>query len=179
MFNNFDEKFNTFIFVVILPFLLLFMSYYGFESSYTRYKISEETPAYLFTSVYSYRLIPNLLSLLFTEFAGNTINHFSVPMKDFMIKNGTPFYHGLFFMNTIFFLLSSLLLEKILSLPQSILKVSIRKRRIVHLLCIFLIVITQYAPTNCDMLALCCYLMGCLLTLRYLELNTKIDYYCL
>ena len=43
-----DEKINGFLFVIVLPLLLFAMSYYGFESSYTRLKTSETTLTFYF-----------------------------------------------------------------------------------------------------------------------------------
>ncbi|CAM2771478.1 hypothetical protein DRF59_04005 [Chryseobacterium flavum] len=172
-----DEKINGFLFVIVLPLLLFAMSYYGFESSYTRLKTSERPPDFLFSSVYAYRVIPNYLSVQMTELVYYSINGPFSFFKDFLTKNGTPFYHGLFLMNSFFFVLCSVLLNKILQFKAAFSSVDIR--RIVHLMSIFFIVITQYAPTNCDTIALFCYLSGVFLTLKYLHEQKKQYYYIL
>ncbi|MDR6921721.1 MULTISPECIES: hypothetical protein [Chryseobacterium] len=174
-----DEKINGFLFVIVLPLLLFAMSYYGFESSYTRLKTSEKTPSYLFTSVYAYRVIPNYLSVQMTDLMYTLINGPLIFFKEFLSKNGTPFYHGLFLMNSIFFLLCSVLLNVLYKLSSVSCFQNINARRVVHLLSIFFIVITQYAPTNCDTIALCCYLTGMLLTLKYLHTQNPIYFYLL
>ncbi|WP_414847379.1 hypothetical protein [Chryseobacterium sp. IT-36CA2] len=66
-----DEKINGFLFVIVLPLLLFAMSYYGFESFYTRLRTSEKTPDFLFSSVYSYRVIPDYLSVHMTVWMCN------------------------------------------------------------------------------------------------------------
>ncbi|MFZ4931552.1 hypothetical protein [Chryseobacterium sp. Mn2064] len=174
-----DEKINGFLFVIVLPLLLFAMSYYGFESSYTRLKTSEKTPDFLFTSVYAYRVIPNYLSVQMTEIMYHLINGPFSFFKDFLSKNGTPFYHGLFLMNSVFFILCSLVLNAIFKCKASGFILNLNARRVIHLLSIFFIVITQYAPTNCDTIALFCYLTGVLFTLKYLHTQKNIFLYSL
>jgi len=177
MLRNFDEKLNGFLFIVILPILLFAMSYYGFESSYTRFKTSERPPDFLFSSVYSYRMIPNQLSIYMTDFMEYMIaNHLS-SVKNLLLKNGTPFYHGLFLMNLFFLILNSVILNGILKYIPVSLIANINSKRLIHLLLIFFIIITQYTPSNCDMIALCCYLTGVLLTLKYIHTQKEIFFY--
>lgn len=173
-----DEKINGFLFVIVLPLLLFAMSYYGFESSYTRLKTAERPPDFLFTSVYAYRVIPNYLSLYMTDVFLYCQDHYLSFFKDFLSKNGTPFYHALFICNSFFFILCSVVLDKLLTFKTDrYLKSDFR--RIIHLLTIFFIVITQYAPTNCDTIALFCYLMGVLFTLKYLHTKKESYFYAL
>lgn len=179
MLKIFDEKLSGFLFVVILPFLLFFMSYYGFESSYTQFKTSERPPEFLFSSVYSYRIIPNYLSIYMTDFMEYSINNLLLPWKNLLAKNGTPFYHGLFLMNTVFFILSSIIINVILKFKSVELFSNINIRRIAHLLMIFFIVMTQYTPSNCDTIALLCYLAGIMLTLKYAYTQRNLYFYLL
>ncbi|REC48336.1 hypothetical protein [Chryseobacterium pennipullorum] len=174
-----DEKINGFLFVLVLPLLLFAMSYYGFESSYTRLKTSERPPDFLFTSVYAYRVIPNYLSVQMTDLMYYLINGPLSSFKNFLSINGTPFYHGLFLMNAVFFSLCSVLLNMIFKLKTSGIIVNINARRVVHLLAVFFMVITQYAPTNCDTIALFCYISGVFLTLQYLHTKKNILMYLL
>lgn len=174
-----DEKINGFLFVIVLPLLLFAMSYYGFESSYTRLKTSETTPDFLFSSVYAYRVIPNYLSVQMTDLMYYLINGPFSFFKDFLSKNGTPFYHGLFLMNSVFFIGCSLILDAVFKLKATGLLLNLNARRIIHLLSIFFIVITQYAPTNCDTIALFCYLTGVFLTLKYLDTRKNIFFFIL
>lgn len=174
-----DEKINGFLFVIVLPFLLFAMSYYGFESSYTRLKTSEKTPDFLFTSVYAYRVIPNYLSVHMTNLMYHLINGPLSFFKDFLSKNGTPFYHGLFLMNSVFFIFCSLILNALLQFKMVGSFLTLNAKRIIHLLSIFFIVLTQYAPTNCDTIALCCYLIGVFLTLKYWHTQKNIFFYLL
>lgn len=171
-----DEKINGFLFVIVLPFLLFAMSYYGFESSYTRLKTAERPPDFLFTSVYAYRVIPNYLSLYMTDLFMYCQDNYLSFFKEFLSKNGTSFYHGLFIFNSFFFVLCSVVLDKLLTLKTER-YLNIDFRRIIHLLAVFFIVITQYAPTNCDMMALFCYLTGVLLTLKYLHTKKESYFY--
>ncbi|WP_278354352.1 hypothetical protein [Chryseobacterium gleum] len=174
-----DEKINGFLFVIVLPLLLFAMSYYGFESSYTRLKTSEKTPDFLFSSVYAYRVIPNYLSVQMTDLMYYLINGPLSFFKDFLSKNGTPFYHGLFLMNSVFFILCSLILNAVFQLKSTGLLLNLNARRIIHLLSVFFIVITQYAPTNCDTIALFCYLSGVYLTLKYSDTGKNIFFFIL
>ncbi|MET3038042.1 hypothetical protein ABXT08_18230 [Chryseobacterium sp. NRRL B-14859] len=174
-----DEKINGFLLVIVLPLLLFAMSYYGFESSYTRLKTSEKTPDFLFSSVYAYRVIPNYLSVQMTDLMYYLINGPLAFFKDFLSKNGTPFYHGLFLMNSVFFLGCSLILDRIFKFKVLNILLQENSRRIIHLLSVFFIVITQYAPTNCDTIALFCYLTGVFLTLKYLHTHRNIFFYLL
>lgn len=174
-----DEKINGFLFVIVLPLLLFAMSYYGFESSYTRLKTSEKTPEFLFSSVYAYRVIPNYLSVQMTDLMYYLINGPLSFFKDFLSKNGTPFYHGLFLMNSVFFILCSLILNAVFQLKSTGLLLNLNARRIIHLLSVFFIVITQYAPTNCDTIALFCYLSGVYLTVKYSDTGKNIFFFIL
>jgi len=174
-----DEKINGFLFVIVLPLLLFAMSYYGFESSYTRLKTSEKTPDFLFSSVYAYRVIPNYLSVQMTDLMYYLINGPLSFFKDFLSKNGTPFYHGLFLMNSVFLVLCSLILNAVFQLKSTGLLLNLNARRIIHLLSVFFIVITQYAPTNCDTIALFCYLTGVFLTLKYSDTGKNIFFFIL
>lgn len=174
-----DEKINGFLFVIVLPLLLFAMSYYGFESSYTRLKTSEKTPDFLFSSVYAYRVIPNYLSVQMTDLMYYLINGPLSFFKNFLSKNGTPFYHGLFLMNSVFFILCSLILNAVFQLKSTGLLLNLNARRIIHLLSVFFIVITQYAPTNCDTIALFCYLSGVYLTLKYSDTGKNIFFFIL
>lgn len=179
MLKTFDEKLSGFLFVVILPFLLFFMSYYGFESSYTKFKTSERPPEFLFSSVYSYRIIPNYLSIYMTDFMEYCINNYFSSFKNLIVKNGTPFYHGLFATNTVFFIFSSILINATLKFNAVEVFSNISFRRIIHLLAVFFIVMTQYTPSNCDIIALFCYLIGVFLTLKYSHSNRNTYFYYL
>ncbi|ASW75640.1 hypothetical protein IQ37_13580 [Chryseobacterium piperi] len=125
MLKIFDEKMNGFLFTIILPLLLFAMSYYGFESSYTRLKTAERPPDYLFSSVYAYRVIPNYLSLYLTGVGEYVIDHYLTFFRKFLLKNGTAFYHSLFFV-LYFLVFDKVLKVKPIVLLQSILSVIIR-----------------------------------------------------
>ncbi|MCU7617190.1 hypothetical protein NZ698_08270 [Chryseobacterium sp. PBS4-4] len=177
MLRNFDEKLNGFLFIVILPILLFAMSYYGFESSYTRFKTSERPPDFLFSSVYSYRVIPNQLSVYMTDFMEYMMSNHLSSFKNLILKNGTPFYHGLFLMNLFFLILNAVILNVIIKFIPVSLIANVNVKRLIHLLLMFFIIITQYTPSNCDMIALCCYLTGVLLTLKYIHSKKEIFFY--
>lgn len=176
MFKLFDEKINGFLFIIIFPFLLFFMSYYGFETSYVvGIKSWEKAPDFMFSSVYAYRVIPNYLSVHVTEAITSIVNNDLPFAKSFLLKQGSLFYHSTFLINVFFFLLTSFVLHKILELkPVEIL--SNRKiRRMVHLIAVFFIVILQYVPTNCDCIAIFFYVFGMFLTLKYLQHKKPTD----
>ena len=175
MFKIFDEKLNGLLFVVIFPFLLFFISYYGFESSYVRLKSMERVPDFMFSSVYAYRVIPNYLSIYVTSGLTYIVDHHLYSLKGILVKNGTLFYHSIFLINSFFFILSSILLEVILKYKPTEFLLNNNVRRLVHLIAVFFIVIIQYVPTNCDSIALFFYLLGVLFTLRYFQ-NRKVKY---
>ncbi|MGU3376606.1 hypothetical protein [Chryseobacterium sp. M5A1_1a] len=169
-----DEKINGFLFIIVLPFLLFAMSYYGFESSYVRLKSMEKAPDFMFSSVYAYRVIPNYLSVHVTEAVTFVVDHYFLFLKGFLLKQGTLFYHSIFLINSFFFVLSSIVLNLILKLKPAGILLDLTIRRMVHLLAVFFIVIVQYVPTNCDSIAIFCYLLGVLLTFKYLQ-NRKLS----
>lgn len=171
-----DEKINGFLFVAVLPFLLFAMSYYGFESSYVRLKTMEKAPDFMFTSVYAYRVIPNYLSVHVTELVTFIVNHYIPFLKNFLLKQGTLFYHSIFLINSFFFILSSIVLHSLLKLNLNGASLSLNIRRMIHLLAVFFIVIVQYVPTNCDCIAIFFYLLGVLLTLKYLQGRKLTDF---
>lgn len=176
MLRNFDEKLNGFLFVVILPFLLFFMSYYGFESSYIKLKSMQEAPDFMFSSVYAYRVIPNFLMMHITDLLNSFINLFLSSAKPMLLKNGTIFYHSIFLINSFFFVLSSIVLNCILKYKSVDTLFNSKIKRLVHLLAVFFIVIVQYVPTNCDCIAVFFYLLGVLFSLKYYHQNKTSDF---
>ncbi|WEK68522.1 MAG: hypothetical protein P0Y62_11740 [Candidatus Chryseobacterium colombiense] len=175
MHKLFDEKINDFLFVIIFPFLLLFMAYYGFESSYVNMKMWEKAPDFMFSSVYAYRVIPNYLSVHAGDIFTQIVNGFP-DLKIFLLKHGSLFYHSVFLVNSLFFVLSSVLLSLIFKLNPSVFFHDTRIKRLVHLLAVFFIVITQYVPTNCDSIAVFFYLFGIFLSLRYFQYKKINDF---
>lgn len=171
-----DEKINGFLFVAVLPFLLFAMAYYGFESSYVRLKTMEKAPDFMFASVYAYRIIPNYLSIHVTEAVTFMVNHYLPFLKNFLLKQGTLFYHSIFLINSFFFVLSSVVLHSLLKLNPTGAPLHLNIRRMIHLLAIFFIVIIQYVPTNCDSIAIFFYLLGALLTVKYMQNRKLTDF---
>jgi len=181
MLKTFDEKINEFLFVIVLPFLLFFMSYYGFESSYVvRIKFWEKTPDFMFSSVYAYRVIPNYLSVHVTETVTFIVNNYMPFSKSFLLKQGSLFYHSTFLINVFFFLLASVFLDKIFKLKsgQQLLP-NENAGRMLHLIAVFFMVIVQYVPTNCDCIAIFFYVLGIFFTLKYLQENKPVYFICL
>lgn len=176
MLKIFDEKLNGFLFVVIFPFLLFFMSYYGFESSYVKLKSMEKAPDFMFTSVYAYRVIPNFLMVHVTDLLNSFINLFLPSAKPMLLKNGTVFYHSIFLINSFFFVLSSYILNLILEYKPVDTLYNSNIKWLVHLLAVFFIVIVQYVPTNCDCIAIFFYLLGVLLSLKYYHEKKTSDF---
>ena len=176
MLKTFDEKFNGFLFVVIFPFLLFFMSYYGFESSYVKLKSMEKAPDFMFSSVYAYRVIPNFLMVNVAEIVDVAINNYSGVLKKTILKNGTTFYHSVFLINGFFFVLSSLVLNAILKFKPIEILIHSNIKKLVHLLAVFFIVIVQYVPTNCDSIAIFFYLLGILFSLKYYHQRKITDF---
>jgi hypothetical protein len=82
-------------------------------------------------------------------------------------------------MNSVFFIGCSLILDAVFKLKSTGLLLNLNARRIIHLLSVFFIVITQYAPTNCDTIALFCYLTGVFLTLKYLDTRKNVFFFAL
>lgn len=176
MFKIIDEKINGFLFVIILPFLLFFMSYYGFETSYVvGIKSWEKAPDFMFTSVYAYRVIPNYLSVHVTDTVAFIVNNYLPFAKDFLLKQGSFFYHSTFLINVFFFILTSIVLDRILKLKPVELLANQRVRRMVHLIAVFFVVILQYVPTNCDCIAIFFYVWGMFFTLQYSEHRKPTD----
>lgn len=171
-----DEKINGFLFVAVLPFLLFAMSYYGFESSYVRLKTMEKAPDFMFSSVYAYRVIPNYLSVHVTEMVTFIVNNHLAFLKNFLLKQGTLFYHSIFLINSFFFVLSSVVLNSIFKSSPAGALLHVNIRRMIHLLAIFFIVIIQYVPTNCDSIAIFFYLLGGLFTLKYVQNRNPLDF---
>ncbi|WP_312902115.1 hypothetical protein [Chryseobacterium taichungense] len=170
MFKAFDEKTDKFLFVLVLPFLLFFMSYYGFESSYVvGIKSWQKAPDFMFSSVYAYRIIPNYLSVHVTEAVIFIVDHYLPSSKNFLLKQGSFFYHSTFLINVFFFLLTSVFLYKILTLKPVKILSDENTKKMLHLIAVFFIVIVQYVPTNCDCIAIFFYVLGIFFTLKYLQ----------
>ncbi len=176
MFKIFDEKINGFLFTIVFPFLLFFISYYGFETSYVvGIKSWEKVPDFMFSSVYAYRVIPNYLSVHVTEALAYIVNNDLSSAKAFILKQGSFFYHSTFLINVSFFLLTSVVLYKILRMQPAGLLLNDKVKQMVHLIAVFFIVIMQYVPTNCDCIALFFYVLGMFFTLKYQEKRKPAD----
>ncbi|MCU7614797.1 hypothetical protein N0B16_10150 [Chryseobacterium sp. GMJ5] len=171
-----DEKLTGVLFVIVFPFLLFFISYYGFESSYVELKSMEKAPDFMFTSVYAYRVIPNFLMLHVTDAVEMIIDQYLFSFKNFILKNGTVFYHSVFLINAFFFILSSIIINKILKLRPVEMLSHPDIQKVIHLVAIFFIVIIQYVPTNCDCIAVFFYVTGVFLTLRYFHYRKITDF---
>lgn len=170
------EKINGFLLVIVLPLLLFFISYYGFETSYVLgIKTWEKAPDFMFSSVYAYRVLPNYLSIHVTDALDFIIDHYLPSSKDFIVKQGSLFYHGTFLINAFFFILTSITLDVILKLRPVELLSNKNVRRMVHLIAVFFIVIMQYVPTNCDCMAVFFYCWGIYFTLQYLHAGKSAD----
>ncbi|SIP93340.1 hypothetical protein SAMN05880574_102160 [Chryseobacterium sp. RU37D] len=170
MFKIIDEKINGFLFVIIFPFLLFFISYYGFETSYVvGIKSWEKAPDFMFSSVYAYRVIPNYLSVRGTEILGFIIDYYLPFAKNFLLKQGSIFYHTTFLINVFFFVLTSVVLDLILKLKPVEFLLNGNVSRMMHLIAVFFVVIMQYVPTNCDCIAMFFYVWGMFFTLKYLQ----------
>lgn len=176
LFKMRDEKITGVLFVIVFPFLLFFISYYGFESSYVGLKSMERAPDFMFSSVYAYRVIPNFLMLHLTDVVGFIINTYFSSLKNFILKNGTVFYHSIFLINAFFFVLSSIIINKILKLKPVEMLSHPGIQKVIHLVAIFFIVIIQYVPTNCDCIAVFFYVTGVFLTLRYFHYRKITDF---
>lgn len=176
MLKTFDEKLNGFLFVVIFPFLLFFMSYYGFESSYVKLKSMEKAPDFMFSSVYAYRIIPNFLMINVSEIVTYFIDTYLSSSKSYLLKHGTLFYHSIFIINSFFFVLSSVVLNAIFKIKSIGGLYNSPIKKVIHLLAVFFIVIVQYVPTNCDSIAIFFYLLGVLFTLKYYHQRKTSDF---
>lgn len=181
MSQNRDEKLSAVLFTAILPILLFFMVYYGFESSYVKLKTMEKAPDFMFSSVYAYRVIPNFLSVIVPDFLENFVNSSLISAKPFILKQGTIFYHSIFLINLVFFLGSSFVLDKILKFSPNLFASDGRVRKLLHLAGIFLMVIVQYVPTNCDSIAIFFFLWGVFFSLRFAKFlqNKDLFFLCL
>ncbi|WP_390452470.1 hypothetical protein [Chryseobacterium sp. Alg-005] len=104
-----------------------------------------------------------------TEIITYTVDHYLPFAKSFLLKSGSIFYHSTFLINAFFFILSSIILDKIFKLKPVEAIRNIHIRRMLHLLAVFFMVILQYVPTNCDMIAIFFYLSGVYFTLTYLD----------
>lgn len=175
MFQNSDGKISSVIFTALLPFLLFFMVYYGFESSYVKLKTMEKAPDFMFSSVYAYRVIPNFLTVQVTDFLTYFVNSYLVSIKPFILKSGTVFYHSIFLINVVFFLGSSIFLDKILKFRPNLFASDPRLKKLLHLAGVFLMVIVQYVPTNCDSIAVFFFLAGIFFSLKFVKLKQNKD----
>jgi len=175
MLLNNGEKINSVLFTALLPFLLFFIVYYGFESSYVQLKTMEKAPDFMFSSVYVYRVIPNFLTVHVPEFLTIFVNSYLASVKPFILKSGTIFYHSIFLINVVFFLGSSIILDKILQFKPNLFASDKRLRILLHLFGVFLMVIVQYVPTNCDSIAVFFFLSGIFFSLKFAKFRQNKD----
>lgn len=173
--NTFEEKLYRILFVFALPFLLFFMAYYGFESSYMKIKTVEHVPDFMFSSVYAYRVLPNLFTTFTTELITDVSEKHLSSVRALILKSGTYFYHAIFLVNLIFFLLSSWMMH--ILLMRFAVKNSLTK--LLHLLAVFFLVMAQYVPTNCDMMAVFMYFSTVFFSITYFQQKKKKDFWLL
>lgn len=175
MLNLLKGSLNYFIIVLVFPFLLLFMTYYGFESSYVNIKHLEQPPDFIFSSVYAYRIIPNYISVEMNAFLTSFVNEHLSSIKHVIIKHGTIYYHSVFLTNALFFLLSFVVLERIINFLGTII-FSSSKNLLLFLSAVFMVCISQYVPTNGDSVALLFFLLGVLFSLKYAKDNNVFNF---
>lgn len=137
-------------------------------------KTWEKAPDFMFSSVYAYRVIPNFLSVHVTDAMTFVVNNYLPFAKSFLLKQGSLFYHSTFLTNVFFFIVTSVILNRILKLKPAELLINGNVRRMVHLIAVFFMVIMQYVPTNCDAVAMFFYVWGMFFSLKYFE-NRKIS----
>lgn len=166
---------NYFLIVIVFPFLLLFMTYYGFESSYVKIKHLEQPPDFIFSSVYAYRIIPNYVSVEMNNGLHYIIENYLLMLKPILLKSGTVYYHSIFLTNAIFFGVSFVVFERVINLLSKNLGFSNQKNLLLFLVGVLLVCMTQYVPTNGDSIALMFFLMGIFFSLKYQE-SRKLNY---
>ncbi|MGL6038086.1 MAG: hypothetical protein ACRC0E_04240 [Soonwooa sp.] len=169
MSNLLKGSLNYFLIVIVFPFLLLFMTYYGFESSYVKIKHLEQPPDFIFSSVYAYRIIPNYVSVEMNNVLHFVVENYLMDLKPILVKNGSIYYHSIFLTNTLFFAISFIVLERIINVVSEGSRFKSQKNLLLFIIAVFLTCMTQYVPTNGDSIALAFFLTGVYFSLKFKE----------
>ncbi|WP_374330740.1 hypothetical protein [Soonwooa sp.] len=167
MSNLLKGSLNYFLIVIVFPFLLLFMTYYGFESSYVKIKHLEQPPDFIFSSVYAYRIIPNYVSVEMNNFLHFVVENYLVIIKPVLIKNGSIYYHSIFLTNALFFTIYFIILERIINVVCEGSGFKSQKNLLLFIVAVFVTCMTQYVPTNGDSIALAFFLLGVFFSLKF------------
>lgn len=101
-------------FAICFPIFFQFITYYGFESSYNDYKNAVTPSEWYYKGIYGYRFLSREIVDVLHSFLQSVLSR-DVPMKEYILKKGTAYYHSLFIFNTIFAVATSWMLYKLLS----------------------------------------------------------------
>lgn len=159
---------DQFIFIILLPFILQTIVFYGYNSAYFPYHNLEKLPDYYYTSVYNYRFLSRDLLENFGAYLTAFFNGNDFKFKSYLLSKGTPFYHALFIITTIFMILSSFSLYRILKL-KTFEKLNENSKIIFHVLLLLLVAITQYVLTPYDASALFLFILTACFSIKYIE----------
>lgn len=157
----------TFYFIFLFPVFFQAMAYYGYESSYYPYKIQEAPSDWYYKGIYQYRFLSREAVDMITVFLKKIMTYENFPLKAYIQKKGTSYYHALFLYNTFFAVIVSWMLNLILKNKTFFPEFNVKSRMVVVLIMTLISAFSQYVIVHYDNAAIFLLLCGFYFSLQY------------
>ncbi|HCN49044.1 MAG TPA: hypothetical protein DIT10_08115 [Chryseobacterium sp.] len=161
----------TFYFVFLFPIFFQTMAYYGYESSYYPYKTQIAPTEWYYKGIYQYRFLSRDAVDMITAFLKNIMTYDGLPLKAYIQKKGTSYYHALFLYNTFFAVLVSWMFNLILKNKTFFHDFDVKKRMVVVLIMTLISAFSQYVIVHYDNAAIFLLLCGFYFSFQYFHSN--------
>ncbi|CAI8920173.1 hypothetical protein [Chryseobacterium sp. IT-36CA2] len=158
---------STLYFVLLFPIFFQIMVYYGFESSYYPYKYQEAATNWYYMGIYQYRFLSREAVDVLTMFLKKIMAYQDFPLKTYIQKKGTSYYHALFLYNTFFAVGTSWILNFILKNRLFFPGINTEKRMIIVLIMTLVSAMSQYVIVHYDNAAIFLLLCGFYFSFQY------------
>lgn len=158
----------TLYFVLLFPVFFQTMAYYGYESSYYPYKTQEAPTEWYYKGIYQYRFLSREVVDMITAFLKNIMMTYQdFPLRAYIQKKGTSYYHALFLYNTFFAVAVSWMLNLILKNKTFFPDFDVKKRMLAVLIMALISAFSQYVIVHYDNAAIFLLLCGFYFSFQY------------
>ncbi|PTT35073.1 hypothetical protein DBR28_12780, partial [Chryseobacterium sp. HMWF028] len=157
----------TFYFIFLFPVFFQAMAYYGYESSYFPYKIQEAPSEWYYKGIYQYRFLSREAVDMITALLKRIMTYENFPLKSYIQKKGTSYYHALFLYNTFFAVAVSWMLNFVLKNKTFFPEFNVKSRMLVVFVMTIISAFSQYVIVHYDNFAIFLLLCGFYFSFQY------------
>ena len=166
-------KKSILLYVILFPVFFQIIVYYGFQSSYDYYNTWKTPTPWYYKGIYGYRILSREVVDAITALY-NYLLMKDFPLKDYVNKKGTGYYHALFTFNTIMAVLVSLVVDKIFQNGKLFPQITQKMRLGIVLFLATISALSQYVITHYDNSAIFLFLLTAYVSMLYYKEPTKI-----